>query len=187
MIHFLPVAVGMFRRWTFQSLACRPHYIPARLPAQKTRELRHIARSVRFCHNGLVLKEVHVNKLMLPLLAVLLLAACGTDRSDSFPRAVSVDDAYALYQDGTYFLDVRTPEEWNEFHAPNSTLIPLDELENRLGEVPRDQPVVVVCRSGNRSQQGRDLLLDAGFTQVASMEGGLRDWNAAGYPITTGP
>jgi len=43
-----------------------------------------------------------------------------------------------------------------------------------------------VCRSGNRSKQGRDILLDAGFTQVTSMAGGLNEWKAAGYPTITG-
>jgi rhodanese-related sulfurtransferase len=56
-----------------------------------------------------------------------------------------------------------------------------------LNELPRDRPIVVVCRSGNRSQQGRDILLNAGFTQVVSMTGGLNQWRDAGYPITSGP
>ena len=80
-------------------------------------------------------------------------------------------------------LDVRTLEEWNEFHAPNTTLIPLDQLMSRLSEVPRDKEIVVVCRSGNRSQQGREILLNAGFKQVTSMTGGLNEWRAKGYPI----
>jgi rhodanese-related sulfurtransferase len=52
-----------------------------------------------------------------------------------------------------------------------------------VSEVPRDKEIVVVCRSGNRSQQGRDILLDAGFAQVTSMTGGLNEWRAKGYPI----
>jgi len=88
-----------------------------------------------------------------------------------------------MAQNGAFVLDVRTVEEWNEFHAPNSTLIPLDQLASRLNEVPRDRQVVVVCRSGNRSQQGRDILLNAGFEQVTSMTGGLNEWRAGGFPI----
>ena len=103
------------------------------------------------------------------------------------PAEISVDEAYAKYEDGTFFLDVRTPEEWVDYHAPNSTLIPLDDLEARVNEVPSDQEVVVVCRSGNRSQIGRDILKQAGHTQVSSMAGGLKTWQAAGYPITSGP
>ena len=99
---------------------------------------------------------------------------------------ISVKDAYAKYESGSFLLDVRTQEEWVEYHAPNTTLIPLDQLPARLNELPRDREIVVVCRSGNRSQQGRDILLNAGFTQVTSMAGGLKAWQAAGYPTVTG-
>jgi len=107
--------------------------------------------------------------------------------SAPLPGEISVDQAYQKYQQGAFFLDVRTVEEWNEYHAPNSTLIPLDQLAGRLGELPRDREIVVVCRSGNRSQQGRDILLSAGFSQVTSMAGGLKAWQAAGYPTVSGP
>ena len=101
----------------------------------------------------------------------------------NLPAEVSVDEAYQLYQQGTFFLDVRTQEEWDDFHAPNTTLIPLDQLESRLSELPQDEPIVVVCRSGNRSQAGRDILLSNGFEQTTSMAGGLNEWRSAGYPI----
>jgi rhodanese-related sulfurtransferase len=101
----------------------------------------------------------------------------------SLPPTIDVSEAYNLYQNGAFVLDVRTQEEWNEFHAPNTTLIPLDQLASRINEVPRDRQVVVVCRSGNRSQEGRDILLNAGFEQVTSMTGGLSDWRASGFPI----
>lgn len=99
------------------------------------------------------------------------------------PAEISVDEAYQKYQEGTFLLDVRTPEEWDEYHAPNTTLIPLDELEFRLDELPEGEEIVVVCRSGNRSQIGRDILLSNGFDQTTSVSGGLKAWRAAGYPI----
>jgi rhodanese-related sulfurtransferase len=103
--------------------------------------------------------------------------------AQALPATVGVSEAYEMYQNRAYVLDVRTLEEWNEFHAPNTTLIPLDQLASRLDEVPRDRPVLVVCRSGNRSQQGRDILLNAGFEQVTSMTGGLNEWRASGFPV----
>lgn len=103
------------------------------------------------------------------------------------PAQVSVNEAVTLREKGAFVLDVRQPEEWNEFHMPDSTLIPLGELESRLSELPRDQEILVICRSGNRSQQGRDILLNAGFQNVTSMAGGLREWQAQGYPTITGP
>ncbi|MGZ9235090.1 MAG: rhodanese-like domain-containing protein [Anaerolineales bacterium] len=103
--------------------------------------------------------------------------------SNVLASTISVSEAHDRYQNGAFVLDVRTQEEWDEFHAPNTTLIPLDQLASRLNEVPRDRQVVVVCRSGNRSQEGRDILLNAGFEQVTSMTGGLNEWRASGYPV----
>ena len=119
--------------------------------------------------------------LVVALIIFIILQSGGT--GNSLPREISVDEAYGKYQNGTFVLDVRTVDEWNEFHAPNSTLIPLDELSTRISELPRDKEIVVVCRSGNRSQQARDILLGAGFDQVTSMAGGLTEWRTKGYPI----
>jgi rhodanese-related sulfurtransferase len=107
----------------------------------------------------------------------------NTPSSNALASTINVNEAHDMYQNGAFVLDVRTQEEWNEFHAPNTTLIPLDQLSSRLNEVPRDRQIVVVCRSGNRSQQGRDILLNAGFEQVTSMTGGLNEWRASGYPV----
>lgn len=115
-------------------------------------------------------------------LVVYLLVAAPSGAGGGLPATISVDEAYAMYQDGAFVLDVRTVEEWNEYHAPGTTLIPLDQLASRLNELPKDQPIVVICRSGNRSQQGRDILLQAGF-DATSVAGGLNAWRASGYPI----
>jgi rhodanese-related sulfurtransferase len=120
---------------------------------------------------------------------VFLIASLGGEQvssAGSLPAFVSVDEAYQMYQDGTFVLDVRTREEWNEFHAPNTTLIPLDELAARVNELPMDQPILVVCRSGNRSQAGRDILLQAGF-DATSMNSGLNEWRSKGYAVVSGP
>lgn len=98
---------------------------------------------------------------------------------------ISVEQAALLRQSGAFMLDVRQPEEWAEYHMPGSTLIPLDQLASRLDEIPRDQQIVVVCRSGNRSQEGRNILRQAGFTQVTSMAGGLLDWRNQGLPTVS--
>ena len=121
--------------------------------------------------------------LVVALIIYLILQSTGGGGTTSLPSAISVDQAYEKYQAGAFVLDVRTQEEWDEYHAPNTTLIPLDQLVSRLNEIPRDKEIVVVCRSGNRSQQGRDILLGAGFQQVTSMTGGLNEWRSKGYPI----
>lgn len=111
----------------------------------------------------------------------------GTTQTASYPREISVEEAVAKRDSGAFILDVRQPEEWNDFHVPDSTLIPLGELASRVDELPKDQEIVIVCRSGNRSAEGRDILLDAGFTRVTSMAGGLTQWRTAGYPTVSGP
>lgn len=116
-------------------------------------------------------------------LVIYLMVATASGAGGGLASNVSVDEAYSMVQDGAFVLDVREVSEWNEFHAPGATLIPLGELASRVDELPRDKPTVVVCRSGNRSQQGRDILLAAGFTQVTSMDGGLNQWRSSGYPI----
>ena len=102
--------------------------------------------------------------------------------SSGMASEISVAEAYKLYPDGAFFLDVREVVEWEAGHVPDTTNIPLSELESRLSELPDDQDIVVICRSGNRSAEGRDILLDAGFKNVTSMAGGVSDWKDAGYP-----
>lgn len=120
----------------------------------------------------------------------LLLQSGGHDAQNTtgaLPSEISVAQAVAMRNEGAFILDVRQPEEWQEYHVPGSTLIPLGELEARVNEIPADQEIVVVCRSGNRSTTGRDILRQAGFEQVTSMAGGLIDWRANGYPTVSGP
>ena len=61
-------------------------------------------------------------------LIVYLIAASTGGNASTAASEISVDQAYEKYQAGTFLLDVRTQEEWDEYHAPNTTLIPLDEL-----------------------------------------------------------
>jgi rhodanese-related sulfurtransferase len=88
-----------------------------------------------------------------------------------------------MYEAGATFVDVRTQTEWDQGHIARSLLIPLDDLPNRLSEIPRDKDIVVVCRSGTRSKEGAAVLRQAGFTRVTCLTGGIQSWVAAGYPI----
>jgi rhodanese-related sulfurtransferase len=105
---------------------------------------------------------------------------------EPLPAEVSVGGAAGYRDGGAFLLDVREADEWEAGHIPGATLIPLGELESRLGELPTDQPIVVYCRSGNRSAVGRDTLLNAGFTSVTSMAGGFNAWAQAGYDTEKG-
>ncbi|MBN1231264.1 MAG: rhodanese-like domain-containing protein [Anaerolineales bacterium] len=121
---------------------------------------------------------------LLPIILVMILSSCTTQTT--IAPEVSVKDAYQLVADGAFLLDVRTQEEWSEFHAPQAALIPLDQLPSRLSELPKDNPIVVICRSGNRSATARDYLLEQGFEQVTSVSGGMTQWYQAGYDIVAG-
>jgi phage shock protein E len=79
-------------------------------------------------------------------------------------------------------IDVRTAEEFASGHIPGALNIPVQELEQRLGEVASDQPVVLYCRSGNRSAQAAQILGDAGYGQIYDL-GGIAAWQQAGLPI----
>lgn len=105
----------------------------------------------------------------------------------SLSLEISVNEAAAKREAGAFILDVREQEEWNAGHIPGATLIPLGTLSERLSEIPKDKEIVVVCRSGNRSAQGRDILLRNGFEMVTSMAGGMNQWAKAGLETVTGP
>jgi len=152
--------------------------------SRKNRESHRRRSSERRQRPVLMRPGVQVSILaVIALIVFVILQSSGGGTAKSLPGEIGVDEAYNKYQSGAFLLDVRTVEEWNEFHAPGTTFIPLDELPSRLGEIPQDKEIVVVCRSGNRSQQGRDILLNAGFKQVTSMAGGLNEWRSKGYPV----
>ncbi len=106
--------------------------------------------------------------------------------TSALPLTVSVARADELRNAGALVIDVREPSEWAAGHIAGAILIPLGQLPARLSELPRDRMIVVVCHSGNRSAQGRDILRSAGFASVTSMAGGMAAWLAAGHPVVTG-
>jgi len=79
-------------------------------------------------------------------------------------------------------IDVRTPEEFASGHIQNAVNISVETLPARLDEVPGGTPVVVYCRSGNRSTSAAQILVENGYQQVYDL-GGIRDWVALGLPI----
>jgi rhodanese-related sulfurtransferase len=129
---------------------------------------------------------VQLGLVALVVLVVYLIASATGGAATGVAREINVDEAYQEYQNGTFVVDVRTQEEWDEYHVPNVPLIPLDQLPDRLNEIPKDKEILVICRSGNRSQEGRDILLSAGY-QATSVTGGIKEWYAKGYPIEGAP
>lgn len=82
--------------------------------------------------------------------------------------------------DGHVLLDVRELDEWAAGHAPHAVHVPLGELHpDRL---PTDKTLMVICRSGGRSQRAVNALQDAGY-QVLNVAGGMTAWEASGLPV----
>lgn len=82
-------------------------------------------------------------------------------------------------------LDVREESEFNAGHILNSRLIPLGKLKERIGDLERyrEQPIVVVCRSGHRTTSACVLLGKLGFSQVYNLAGGMLAWQKANLPL----
>lgn len=80
-------------------------------------------------------------------------------------------------------VDCREPNEWNAGHLDNSVLIPLDSLIWRKNELDPSRPVVIVCRSGRRSLIAAEMLKASGFSDAASLAGGLIAWVNNGHDL----
>lgn len=81
-----------------------------------------------------------------------------------------------------YLVDVREDEEWVAGHAPGAQHIPLGEVGERAGQIPRDRDVYVICRSGGRSARATQALNAAGF-QAINVSDGMTGWESAGLEM----
>lgn len=101
-------------------------------------------------------------------------------------QLLGVHETLRLMNDkGTTLVDVREEKEYSEGHMPHTTNIPLGSLSNRSNELgkSKNKPVIVVCRSGNRSKKGAVALAKNGFEQVYSMNGGVAAWQKDNLPL----
>jgi len=83
---------------------------------------------------------------------------------------------------GIAIVDVREPEEYAGGHVPGAVNIPLSQLGERHGELPRDVPVHVICEAGGRSARAAEALTAAGIDAV-DVAGGTSAWRTAGHPV----
>lgn len=97
---------------------------------------------------------------------------------------MSVPELPAELPDGVTLLDVREPDEWAAGHAPQAKHIPMGEIADRLGDLPADSDVYVICRSGGRSARVTAFLNANGWDAV-NVDGGMQSWHAAGRPVVT--
>jgi rhodanese-related sulfurtransferase len=109
----------------------------------------------------------------------------------SDPKTISVNRLAELTSKGHVdIVDVRTPMEYQEVHVETARNVPLDTLDvdalmkHRNGQ--SEEPLYVICRSGSRSDKACRKIVDAGYTNVVSVEGGTKAWDEAGLPVVRG-
>jgi len=135
-----------------------------------------------------------MRKIWFMLIAMILLpmsaTACGFgEKSAEGYENTAVKHAYQHWNQGAssavafVFIDVRTAEEYAEGHIQGATLIPVQELAERINEVPKDKQVYLYCHSGRRSANAAGLLAKAGYTNIENVLGGITAWKDANYPV----
>ncbi len=100
-------------------------------------------------------------------------------------KQVGPQEAVLLFNhDDALVLDVREQSEWADGHITRAKHIPLGQIKSKLGELEKfkDKPIVVVCRSGNRSNTACGLLKKSGFQNLHNLAGGMIAWEQAGLP-----
>lgn len=105
--------------------------------------------------------------------------------SDDIPQ-ISIDHLQADLDEGVPLIDVRERDEFEEARVPGAQLVPLTQLPERLGAIPADTPIDLICRSGGRSQRAAQFLIGQGYLP-RNVEGGTDAWIKAGYRVETGP
>lgn len=103
------------------------------------------------------------------------------------PGVISAQDAAdrLAAEQAPFLLDVREESEYRNARIRGATLIPLNQLQRRAAEVPTGRDIIVVCRSGARSQIATDALRKAGVNAL-NLDGGLTAWIKAGLPVERG-
>jgi rhodanese-related sulfurtransferase len=96
--------------------------------------------------------------------------------------ATQLAEAVRATQD-LQIVDVREPGEWRDGHIAGAAHIPLGDLGARHAELDPQRPIVMVCRSGNRSAHATRALITAGYADVANLTGGMLAWARAGLPV----
>ena len=107
-----------------------------------------------------------------------------THTMTTFQR-ISAREAYAAYVRGHVLVDVRETDEATEKTVDINHLVsmPVSELDQRLDELPTNRPLVLVSRVGSSSNTAAQFLLQNGYSDVAIVEGGMKEWEMEGLPI----
>ncbi|HXU85386.1 MAG TPA: rhodanese-like domain-containing protein, partial [Verrucomicrobiae bacterium] len=83
-------------------------------------------------------------------------------------------------------VDVREPDEFASERIAGVVLMPISQFVARHAELPKDRPLLMLCAAGSRSSSATMYLLQAGWTDVRNVTGGMIGWRSAGLPIVSG-
>lgn len=100
------------------------------------------------------------------------------------PLEISAAEAVTLVASGMRMVDVREQHEWDGAHTPDAVLLPMSQLQARVQELSADQPLLVLCHSGARSERVALALREAGYN-AATVTGGILGWQSAGGAVVT--
>ncbi|MFD3005481.1 rhodanese-like domain-containing protein [Thermus tengchongensis] len=117
---------------------------------------------------------------LLALLPLVFLAACGPKGSY---QNVGPEELYRALESGAVVVDVRTPQEFAEGHVPGAINLPVENVAQWADTLPKDKPVYLYCRSGNRSRQAAEYLKKKGYTNLYNLEGGILAIQREGFPL----
>jgi rhodanese-related sulfurtransferase len=103
----------------------------------------------------------------------------------SYREVNSQEAARFIAAEKPFILDVRTPGEFASGHLEGATLIPVQVLQQRMGQLAgqENEPLFIYCRTGNRSTVAAKLLNDAGFRNVVNLRRGIVEWQREGLPV----
>lgn len=123
-----------------------------------------------------------MKKLIIFLLAVMLLTACGQDKENNQGAVyvnITAEEAKRIMdtEEGYVILDVREQDEYDAGHISGAILIPYTQIEAKANEMlpDKDQLILVYCRSGRRSKIAAEALAELGYTNIKEF-GGILDW-----------
>ena len=98
--------------------------------------------------------------------------------------AVTPEEATSMVEDGALLVDIREQNEWDEARIPGAVLKPMSIINDWWQDLPRDQAVILQCRTGSRSAQATHALVtQAGFDNVFNLTGGIIAWKQQGLAV----
>lgn len=138
---------------------------------------------------NLLVKYIIMKKVLLALIFTVLLLGCKKESStisETEVKLIPVEEVLNIVQmEEAQLIDVRTPEEYEEGHLANALNIDFfsDNFLQDMEKLDKSKPVMIYCKSGNRSNKSLNKLKDSGFTKIYDVDGGITEWKNKGFDV----